>query len=167
MILVSIHVYFPPISLKVLHTQGVINTRPALLERQAVSTSVALRQRLHQRLRLTGRQCQALREPAVDRRQQRVGLGALACCCPEATEAHGGPELQRFASGGGRRPERAATRFPPPLVAARLPQGDAERPTCLPAAVLMLLDQGVGLGQRLEAVVRVAQVGRDVRQHSA
>ena len=31
----------------------------------------------------------------------------------------------------------------------------------------MLLYQGVGLGQRLEAVFRVAQVGRDVRQHGA
>ena len=31
----------------------------------------------------------------------------------------------------------------------------------------MLLHQGVGLGQRLEALYRVAQVGSDVGQHSA
>jgi hypothetical protein len=31
----------------------------------------------------------------------------------------------------------------------------------------MLLHQGVGLGQCLEAICRVAQVGRDVRQHGA
>jgi hypothetical protein len=31
----------------------------------------------------------------------------------------------------------------------------------------VLLHQGVGLGQRLEAVVQMAQVGRDVRQHGA
>ena len=31
----------------------------------------------------------------------------------------------------------------------------------------MLLHQGVGLGQGLEAVVRVAQVGTDIRQHGA
>src|SRR5262249_39734934 len=35
---------------------------------------------------------------------------------------------------------------------------------CFPPAFLILLHQGVRLGQRLEAVFRVAQVGRDVRQ---
>jgi hypothetical protein len=78
--------------MKVLHTQGVINTRPALFESKAMSTGVALRQRLHQRLRLLQvGGVKALREPAVDRRQQRVGLGLLALLLPEATEAHGGP----------------------------------------------------------------------------
>jgi hypothetical protein len=33
-----------------------------------------------------------------------------------------------------------------------------------PVAFVMLLQQGVGLGQRLEAVCRVAQVVTDVRQ---
>ena len=36
-----------------------------------------------------------------------------------------------------------------------------------PPAFLMLLHQGVGLGQRLEAVFRVAQVVSDLRQHGA
>jgi hypothetical protein len=36
-----------------------------------------------------------------------------------------------------------------------------------PVAFLMLLHQRVGLGQRLETVCRVAQVGSDVRQHGA
>jgi len=36
-----------------------------------------------------------------------------------------------------------------------------------PVAFLVLLHQGVGLGQGLEAVCRVAQVARDVRQHGA
>jgi hypothetical protein len=34
-------------------------------------------------------------------------------------------------------------------------------------ALLILLHQGIGLGQRLEAIVRVAQMVRDVRQHEA
>jgi hypothetical protein len=36
-----------------------------------------------------------------------------------------------------------------------------------PVAFLLLLHQGVGLSQRLEAVFRVAQMGRDFRQHGA
>jgi hypothetical protein len=54
----------------VLHTQRVMNTRLALLGSMGVSTSVALRQRVQQRLRLlqvSG--VKALREPAVDRGQ--------------------------------------------------------------------------------------------------
>jgi 5-methylcytosine-specific restriction endonuclease McrA len=50
---------------------------------------------------------------------------------------------------------------------SRLPQ-EQDTPQAndfrFPAAFLLLLHQGVGLGQRLEAVVRVAQVIRDVRQ---
>ena len=38
----------------------------------------------------------ALGEPAVDRRQQLVGLGALALLLPQPTQAHGGPQLQRL-----------------------------------------------------------------------
>ena len=158
--------------MKVLHTQGVINTRPALLESKAVSTGVALRQRLQQRLGLLQvGGVKALREPAIDRRQQRVGLGALALLLPQATQAHGGPELQRLrllAAGDVQSALQPGFRLR--WLRARLPQEqDALEATdfCFPAAVLMLLDQGVGLGQRLEAVVRVAQVGRDVRQHSA
>jgi hypothetical protein len=39
-------------SMKVLHTQWVMNTRPALLGSKGVSTGVALRQRVQQCLRL-------------------------------------------------------------------------------------------------------------------
>jgi hypothetical protein len=38
----------------------------------------------------------ALRAPAVDRREQVVGLVPLALLLPEPTQAHGGPHLQRF-----------------------------------------------------------------------
>jgi hypothetical protein len=54
--------------MKVLHTQGVMNTCPALLGSKGVSISVALRQRLQQRLGLlevSG--VKALGEPAIDR----------------------------------------------------------------------------------------------------
>ncbi len=55
--------------MKVLHTQGVMNTRPALLGSKGVSTGVALRQRVHQCLRfLEVGGVKALGEPAVDRR---------------------------------------------------------------------------------------------------
>src|SRR5207249_3744860 len=52
----------------------------------------------------------------------------------------------------------------------RLPQeqdAPEARDFRFPKAFLMLLHQGVGLGQRLEAVFRVAQVVRDFRQHGA
>ena len=49
----------------------------------------------------------------------------------------------------------------------RLPQ-EQDAPETMdfrfPPALLMLLHQGMGLDQRLEAVFRVAQVGRDFRQ---
>ena len=52
----------------------------------------------------------------------------------------------------------------------RLPQ-EQDAPEAIdfrfPPAFLLLLHQGVGLGQRLEAVCRVAQVGTDVRQQGA
>src|SRR5262245_28555968 len=38
----------------------------------------------------------ALGEPAIDRCQQLVGLGALALMLPQASEAHGGAQLQRL-----------------------------------------------------------------------
>src|SRR5262245_31752954 len=37
-----------------------------------------------------------LREPAIERRQQVVSLGALALALPQACEAHGGPQLPRL-----------------------------------------------------------------------
>jgi hypothetical protein len=54
--------------------------------------------------------------------------------------------------------------------APRLPQEqDAPQATDFrfPVAFLLLLHQGVGLNQRLKAVFRVAQVGRDFRQQCA
>src|SRR5262245_56768035 len=37
-----------------------------------------------------------LGEPAIDRRQQRPRFVPLALLLPEPTQAHGGPQLQRF-----------------------------------------------------------------------
>src|SRR6516162_983371 len=38
----------------------------------------------------------ALGEPVIDGRQQRPRFSLLALLLPQATEAHGGPQLQRF-----------------------------------------------------------------------
>ena len=68
------------------------NSFRALLGRQAVSTGVALRQRVQQCLRLLQvGSVKAFGEPVVDWRQQRMCFGALALLLPEAAEAHGGP----------------------------------------------------------------------------
>jgi hypothetical protein len=54
--------------MKMLHTQGVMNTHLALLGSKVVSTGVALRQRIQQRLGLLEvGGVKALGEPAVDR----------------------------------------------------------------------------------------------------
>ena len=56
--------------MKVLHTQAVMNTRPALYGRKGVSASVALRQRLQQCLGfLQVSRVKALSEPDVNRFQ--------------------------------------------------------------------------------------------------
>jgi hypothetical protein len=56
-----------PYLMKVLHTQGVMNMRPALEGRIGVSTGVALRQRLQQYLGfLEVSRIKSLGEPAVD-----------------------------------------------------------------------------------------------------
>src|SRR5262245_49306893 len=54
-------------------------------------------QLLQQRPRLleVGR-VKALREPAIDRREQLPRFGPFALLLPEAAEAHGGAQLQRF-----------------------------------------------------------------------
>jgi CBS-domain-containing membrane protein len=69
---------------------------------------IALCQRLQQGLGLLQvSRVKALGEPAVDRRQQLVGISTLALLLPEATEAHGGPQFQRFrlpAAGESARP---------------------------------------------------------------
>ena len=71
--------------MKVLYTQGVMNTHPALQGRKGVSAGVALRQGLQLHLCLLEvRGVKALREPAVDRGQQVVRLGALALALPQA-----------------------------------------------------------------------------------
>src|SRR6266853_3692485 len=83
--------------MKVLHTQGVMNTRLTLLGSKGVSTGVALRQRVQQRLGLlqvSG--VEALGEPAIDWGQELVGFGALALLLPQARQAHRRPQLQRL-----------------------------------------------------------------------
>src|SRR5262245_61252429 len=81
------------------------HTHPALERRQAVSAGVALRQRLQQRpglLEVSG--VKPLGEPAIDRCQELVGLGALALLLPQARQTHGRPQLPRFrllAAGDG------------------------------------------------------------------
>ena len=65
--------------MKVLHHQEVMNTRSPWLGSKGVSTSVALCQCVQQCLRLlqvSG--VKALGEPAIDRRQQRMGRGVYA-----------------------------------------------------------------------------------------
>jgi len=62
-----------------------------------MSACVALCQCLQQRFGFlqVGR-LKPLGEPAVDRRQQLVGLCTFALLLPEATEAHGGAQFERF-----------------------------------------------------------------------
>ena len=98
-----------------------------------------------------------------------MGLRAFALLLPQAREAHGSAQLQRFrllAAGDVQGPLEAGFRLL--LRRPRLPQeqdAPEARDFRFPPAVLMLLHQGVGLSQRLEAIFRVAQVGRDFRQH--
>ena len=113
----------------------------------------------------------ALGEPAVDWASSARASALLALLLPEATEAHGGPQLQRFrllAVGDVQGPLQPG--FCLRLRCPRLPQ-EQDAPEAIdfrfPVAFLMLLYQGVGFGQRLEAVFRVAQVVTDVRQHGA
>ena len=83
--------------MKVLHTQEVMSTSPALLGRKGVSTGVALRQRVQQCLRLlqvSG--VKALGEPSRRSVPTTVGLGALALPQPETGQAHGGAQFQGF-----------------------------------------------------------------------
>src|SRR5215510_13272212 len=56
----------------------------------------------------------ALREPAVDRGQELARVKALALLLPEASEAHGGPQLQRLrplAAGDGEGLTKTGFRF--------------------------------------------------------
>src|SRR5215471_15979286 len=82
-------------SMKVLHTQGVMNTHTTFFGSKGMSTGVALRQRVQQCLRLLQiRGVKSLGEPPVDRREERVGLSALTLVLPQPGEAHGDPQLQ-------------------------------------------------------------------------
>src|SRR6516225_10446809 len=83
--------------MQALHPPGGLHTRPAWVGSTDVSTGVALRQRVQQRLGLleVGR-VKALGEPAVDRCQQLASFGALALVLPEASQAGGGAQLPGF-----------------------------------------------------------------------
>src|SRR5262249_61086530 len=71
--------------MKVLHTQWVMHTHPAWLGSKSVSTSVALRQRVQQRLCLLQVDgVKALGEPAADRGEQVIGFRTLPLLLPEA-----------------------------------------------------------------------------------
>jgi hypothetical protein len=113
------------------------------------------RQLLQEPLRLleVGR-VKALGEPAIDRCQQRVGFGVLALLLPQSRQAHGGPQFQRFRLlAAGHVQGTLQPGFRLRLRYSRLPQ-EHDAPQAmdfrLPPAFLMLLHQGVGLGQRLE-----------------
>src|SRR5262252_6314616 len=74
-----------------------MNTYPELEGRQGMSASVALRQRLQQRLgllKIGG--VKTFRKPAIDRRQEFARFGLLTLLLPEATQTHRGAQLQRF-----------------------------------------------------------------------
>src|SRR4029453_17073301 len=45
---------------------------------------------------LQTRRIKSLREPAIDRRQQRIGFSALALALPQKGQAHGGGQLPRL-----------------------------------------------------------------------
>src|SRR5215813_1138048 len=83
--------------MKVLHTQWVMTTRPALLGSKGVSTGAALRQRVQQcpgLLQVSG--VKAFGEPAGDRSEQLACLHVLALVLPEATQTRGSAQLQRL-----------------------------------------------------------------------
>src|SRR5262249_35623770 len=80
--------------MEVFHSQGVMNTYPALVGRQGVSTGVALRQRVQQRLGLleiSG--VKAFGEPPVDWGQEVMGFLTFALLLPQARQTHGGTQL--------------------------------------------------------------------------
>jgi hypothetical protein len=112
-----------------------------------------------------------LGKPRVDVSQQVVRLLPFPLLVPKPTQTHSSPQLQGFrllAAGDVQSPLEPGFRLRRRCL--RLPQEqDAPEATNFrfPPAFVMLLHQGVGLGQRLEALFRVAQVGSDVGQHGA
>jgi len=77
--------------MKVLHYQGVMNRHPALSGSKGVSASVALCQRLQQRLRiLQVSGIKPLGEPMVHGCQEVMGFLAFALLLPETSQAGSG-----------------------------------------------------------------------------
>jgi hypothetical protein len=77
--------------MQALHTPGGMHTRPIWVGSTGVSTGVALRQRVQQRLRLLQvRGVKALGEPAVDWCQEAMGFLTFALLLPESSQAGGG-----------------------------------------------------------------------------
>src|SRR5262245_47466371 len=100
-----------------------------------------------------------------------MGCLAFALLLPEASQAYCGPELQRLgllAAGDGQGPLQPGFGFRPRRLRL-LQEHDAPEATDFgfPPALFLLLYQGVGLSQRLEAVCRVAEVGRDIYYQGA
>src|SRR5215471_14785348 len=84
-------------SMKVLHTQWVINTRRALLGSKGVTTGVALRQRVQQCLRLLQvSRVKPFGKPVIHRGEQVVGFLTFALLLPESSEAGGSTEFPGF-----------------------------------------------------------------------
>src|SRR5262249_29927881 len=131
-----------------------------------------LPQRIEQRPGVLQVRCvKPLSEPVIDWCQQVVGFLSLALLLPEATEAHGGPQFERFRLlTAGNVQGSLQPGFRLRLRRPRLPQ-EQDAPEAmdfrLPPAFLLLLYQGVGLVQCLEAVFYMAQVGRDLCQQGA
>ena len=83
--------------MQALHPPGGLHTRPAWVGSTGVSTGVALRQRVQQRLRLlqvSG--VKALGEPAVDWREEVMGFLVFALLLPETSETGRGAEFPGF-----------------------------------------------------------------------
>ena len=83
--------------MQALHPPGGLHTHPAWVGSTDVSTGVALRQRVQQRLGLleVGR-VKPLGEPAIDGCEQAGGLGPLALVLLQASQAGGGAQLPGF-----------------------------------------------------------------------
>ena len=96
-----------------------------------------------------------------------MGLGTLGLLLPQPGEASSGPQLQRFCLlTAGDVQGLLQPGFRLLLLCRRLPQ-EQDAPKAMdfrcPPAFLLLLYQGVGLGECLEAVFCVAQMVTDFR----
>src|SRR5262245_42497432 len=78
-----------------LYSMGSEYTHPGVSRSKGMPAGVTLRQGVQQRLGLLEvGGVKALGEPAVDRCEQIVGVGAPALLLPQARQAHGGAQLQ-------------------------------------------------------------------------